>query len=166
LQTPVETTAANVVTNNNGSSTTSSNNNGDRERWKQRFPSNTKEKVDIVCCKQCDGITRVIIYFILGAKISRILYSPPGYGIADEFVDQNFCSEKCRKLGLSQPTKTKAAGKVAVKRKSTSSNSSSQAGDAASSAVVESSLETCNEQNIKDESKVSFNYFLERRNLM
>ncbi|XP_046442575.1 lethal(3)malignant brain tumor-like protein 1 isoform X2 [Daphnia pulex] len=144
---PVETTAANVVTNNNGSSTTSSNNNGDRERWKQRFPSNTKEKVDIVCCKQCDG-----------------------YGIADEFVDQNFCSEKCRKLGLSQPTKTKAAGKVAVKRKSTSSNSSSQAGDAASSAVVESSLETCNEQNIKDESKQaktpsawSWSKYLERR---
>ena len=30
--------------------------NGDRERWKQKFPSNTKVKVDIVCCKQCDGI--------------------------------------------------------------------------------------------------------------
>jgi len=30
--------------------------NGDRERWKQKFPSNTKVQVDIVCCKQCDGI--------------------------------------------------------------------------------------------------------------
>ena len=29
--------------------------NGDRERWKQRFPSNAMAKVDIVCCKQCDG---------------------------------------------------------------------------------------------------------------
>jgi hypothetical protein len=50
---------------------------------------------------------------------------------------------------------------VAVKRKSTSSNSSSQAGDAANSAVVESSLETCTEQNTKDgELKVSLNIYI------
>ncbi len=81
-----------------------------------------------------------------------------GYGIADEFVDQNFCSEKCRKLSQSRPqTKSReggaAAGKVAVKRKSTSSNSSSQAGD--NNAVVESSLESSNETGNKDaDSKV------------
>lgn len=84
------------------------------------------------------------------------IYFFEGYGIADEFVDQYFCSEKCRKLSVAQPTKSKsreggaAAGKVAVKRKSTSSNSSSQAGDAANNAIVESSLEPCNEQTNKD----------------
>ncbi|XP_032779060.2 lethal(3)malignant brain tumor-like protein 3 isoform X2 [Daphnia magna] len=142
------------LSHNNGNGSSSSNNNGDRERWKQRFPSNTKEKVDIVCCKQCDG-----------------------YGIADEFVDQYFCSEKCRKLSVAQPTKSKsreggaAAGKVAVKRKSTSSNSSSQAGDAANNAIVESSLEPCNEQTNKDgdlkpaksSSAWSWSKYLERR---
>lgn len=90
-------------------------------------------------------------------------YLLQGYGIADEFVDQNFCSEKCRKLSLSRPSQSKtresgaAAGKVAVKRKSTSSNSSSQAGDIAGSAVVESSVESSNDRGTdKDgESKVT-----------
>ena len=83
-----------------------------------------------------------------------------GYGIADEFVDQNFCSEKCRKLGQSKPQaksreSSAAAGKVAVKRKSTSSNSSSLAGD--NNAVVESSIESPNEQGNKEaDSKVKF----------
>lgn len=35
--------------------------NGDRERWKQKFPSNTKVQVDIVCCKQCDGILFLLL---------------------------------------------------------------------------------------------------------
>lgn len=154
-----------TVSHNNGNGSSSSNNNGDRDRWKQRFPSNTKEKVDIVCCKQCDGTLQstknLKIITVSSLRISFCSFE--GYGIADEFVDQNFCSEKCRKLSISQPTKSKsreggaAAGKVAVKRKSTSSNSSSQTGDATNSTVVESSLESCNEQTNKDgESKASF----------
>lgn len=35
--------------------TTTSTSNGERERWKQRFPSNTMGKTDIICCKQCEG---------------------------------------------------------------------------------------------------------------
>ena len=60
-----------------------------------------KANIEIVCCKQCDG-----------------------YGIADEFVDRNFCSEKCRKLGSSRFPSLKGpgqnnSGKIqAVKRKS------------------------------------------------
>jgi hypothetical protein len=60
-----------------------------------------KANIEIVCCKHCDG-----------------------YGIADEFVDRNFCSEKCRKLGSTRLTAPKGpgqnnSGKIqAVKRKS------------------------------------------------
>lgn len=45
---PSTTPSTNTTTNNTSS-------NGERERWKQRFPSTTKVQVDIVCCKQCDG---------------------------------------------------------------------------------------------------------------
>ena len=101
-------------------------------------------------------------FFRLSFRKLPILISFLGYGIADEFVDQNYCSEKCRKLSLSRPTQAKgretgAAGKVAVKRKSTSSNAS-QASDSASNAVVESSLDSPNERtsdgNKDGESKV------------
>ena len=67
-----------------------------------------ENKVDIICCKQCDG-----------------------YGIAKEFVDRTYCSEKCRKIGLARQSLVKSLTNVvkiqAVKRKSI--------GDPASSAV-------------------------------
>ena len=63
----------------------------------------------------------------------------PGYGIAEEFVDENYCSEQCRKVAVGKPQK---AGKLGNKRKSTSSNSSHQH-VVDSSMIVESSIDSC-----------------------
>ena len=87
----------------------------ERERYlKQRFPSVSMCKSDIVCCKQCDG-----------------------YGMADDFIDKNFCSEKCRKLGQARASLAKSLAnvvKVTVKRKSAAA-----AAEAAAEAVSDRS---------------------------
>ncbi len=55
--TPSSTVATTPVVEAVKTTAPATNSNGDRERWKQKFPSNTKVQVDIVCCKQCDGKT-------------------------------------------------------------------------------------------------------------
>lgn len=77
-----------------------------------------------------------------------------GYGIAEEFVDENYCTERCRKVALGKPQK---AGKVGNKRKSTSSNTSHQHAD--SSLVVESSIDSCDSTKESD-SKVIIAMFV------
>jgi len=61
-------------------------------------------------------------------------------------VDTHYCSEKCRKLGTARQAHllkiTSKVAKVAVKRKSTSSNSSAAAPVELGSNVVESTLES------------------------
>lgn len=53
------------------------------DRWKA-------PNIEIVCCKQCHG-----------------------YGIADEFVEKNYCSDKCRKNSTTRSSLTKSLNNVA-----------------------------------------------------
>ena len=89
---------------------------GERERWKQRFPTVSMCKVEIVCCRQCDG-----------------------YGMADEFVDANFCSDKCRKLGQARLSLVKSLGNAAKVAAAGNNNKRKSIG-ASSELVVESAL--------------------------
>ena len=55
--------------------------------------------------------------------------------MADDFIDKNFCSEKCRKLGQARASLAKSLAnvvKVTVKRKSAAAEAAAAAAEAAS----------------------------------